>query len=51
VWAPNALFARGRLLAARGNTALARQLLTRYLTSFPHGTNADDARAVLGRLR
>jgi hypothetical protein len=51
VWAQNALYARGRLLASRGNAALARQLLTRYLSSFPHGTNADDARAVLGRLR
>lgn len=50
-WAQNALYARGRLEAARGNRAEARRLLERYLSRFPGGNNADDARAVLKRLR
>jgi len=50
-WARNALYARGRLAAAQGNRAEARQLLQRYLERFPRGNNADDARAVLRRLR
>ena len=50
-WAQHALFAHGRLEAARGNTAEARQLLERYLTRFPKGPNSQDARSVLERLR
>jgi hypothetical protein len=50
-WAQNALYARGRLEASLGNRAEARRLLQRYLERFPRGHNADDARAVLKRLR
>ncbi len=50
-WAQNALYARGRLEASRGNATLARRLLERYLQRFPQGSNAADARAVLRRLR
>lgn len=50
-WAQNALYARGRLEASRGNTGEARRLLEQYLQRFPRGSNAEDARAVLRRLR
>lgn len=50
-WAQHALYAHGRLEAARGNAAQARQLLERYLTRFPTGPNTADARSVLERLR
>jgi hypothetical protein len=50
-WAQNALYAHGRLEASRGNGGEARRLLERYLERFPNGKNADDARAVLKRLR
>jgi hypothetical protein len=50
-WAQNALYAHGRLEAARGSTARARQLLERYMARFPKGANRDDARALLERLR
>jgi hypothetical protein len=50
-WAQNALYARGRLEAARGNTAEARKVLERYLARFPKGANRDDAKALLERLR
>jgi hypothetical protein len=50
-WAQNALYARGRLQASRGNGAEARTLLERYLEHFPRGSNAEDARAVLKRLK
>jgi hypothetical protein len=50
-WAQNALYARGRLEASRGNRAEARRLLEQYLERFPNGSNAEDARAVLRRLR
>jgi hypothetical protein len=50
-WAQNALYARARLEAARGNRAEARGLLDRYLKRFPRGINAEDARAVLQQLR
>ena len=50
-WAQNAIYARGRLEASRGNRAEARLLLEQYLERFPNGTNAEDARAVLRRLR
>lgn len=50
-WAQNALYAHGRLEASRGNRDAARRLLERYLERFPRGGNAEDARAVLLRLR
>jgi FecR protein len=50
-WAQNALFAHARLEATRGNKAEAGTLLRQYLARFPRGPNADDARAVLERLR
>jgi len=49
-WAANALFAHGRLEAARGNRVSARRILTQYLNRFPAGTNAPDARLLLTRL-
>jgi hypothetical protein len=50
-WAQNALYARGRLEATRGNRVEARRLLELYLGRFPNGGNAEDARAVMKRLR
>jgi hypothetical protein len=50
-WAKNALYARAQLEASRGNHGTARKLLERYLQRFPRGENAEDARAVLERLR
>jgi hypothetical protein len=50
-WAQNALYARGRLQASRGNAVEGRRLLERYLERFPRGANAEDARAVLKRLK
>jgi len=50
-WAQHALYAHGRLEAARGHATQARQLLERYLTRFPSGPNSVDARSVLERLR
>jgi hypothetical protein len=50
-WAKNALYARARLEASRGNRGEARRLLERYLDRFPRGENAEDARAVLERVR
>lgn len=50
-WAANALFAHGRLEAARGNPAAARRILSQYLARFPQGGNAQDARMLLGRLK
>jgi len=49
-WASNALFAHGRLEAARGNRVAARRILTQYLSRFPSGANAPDARLLLSRL-
>ena len=50
-WAQHALYAHGRLEAARGNQTQARKLLERYLSRFPNGPNSVDARSVLARLR
>lgn len=50
-WARNALYARARLAASRGNVGEARRLLERYLERYPRGSNAEDARAVLRKLR
>ena len=49
-WASNALFAHGRLEAARGNRVAARRILAQYLSRFPGGANAPDARLLLSRL-
>jgi hypothetical protein len=43
-WAPNAMFARGRLLHELGRHDEARAVLARYLARYPRGPNADDAR-------
>ncbi len=48
-WAENALFAEGRLLAERGRTAEAQKVLGDYLTRYPSGPNAGDARALLAK--
>jgi hypothetical protein len=50
-WAQHALFAQGRLQAARGNKAEARRLLQQYVTRFPQGANGDDARLLLDQMR
>lgn len=50
-WAQYALFAHGRLEAARGHAAEGRRVLGQYLARFPNGANAADARAVLERLK
>jgi hypothetical protein len=39
------------LEATRGNRVEARRLLELYLDRFPNGSNAQDARAVLKRLK
>jgi hypothetical protein len=49
-WASNALFAEGQLAASRGRNADAKKFLQSYLTRYPHGNNAEDARRILGRL-
>jgi FecR-like protein len=49
-WSANALFAAARLAADRKDPR-AEQLLTSYLKRFPSHANADDARALLRRLR
>jgi hypothetical protein len=50
-WGMNALFAEGRLEADRGHITDARRLLGDYVTRYPSGPNADDARELLERLR
>jgi hypothetical protein len=50
-WAPNALFALARLEMDRGQRAEAARLLNAYLTRYPRGINADDARELLRRMR
>jgi hypothetical protein len=50
-WGMNALFAQGRLESERGHVTEARAALTDYLTRYPSGPNAGDARALLERLR
>jgi hypothetical protein len=50
-WGMNALFAEGRLEADRGRRASAGHLLQEYLTSYPLGPNAEDARRLLVRIR
>ena len=50
-WAPNALYAAGRLAHERGQRAEAKRLLEQYLARWPNGGNAEDARRLLGTLR
>jgi FecR protein len=50
-WSPGALFALARLEADRGHHAEATRLLDEYLTRYPRGINADDARSLLQRMR
>jgi hypothetical protein len=50
-WGMNALFAEGRLEADRGRQSDATRLLQEYLTRYPFGPNAEDARRVLARMR
>jgi hypothetical protein len=47
-WGANALFAQARLEADRGRGAEARRLAEQYLSRFPKGPNAADARVLLG---
>ncbi len=47
-WAANATFAAARLSAELGDRAAAARLATQYLTRFPAGANAADARALGG---
>jgi outer membrane protein assembly factor BamD (BamD/ComL family) len=50
-WGANALYAQARLELELGHTGRARTLLERYLARYPSGVNAEDARALLRRLR
>ncbi len=50
-WGMNALFAEGRLEVERGHREQARRLLDEYLTRYPSGPNANDARQLEQRLR
>ena len=50
-WTPSAMFALGRLEAERGQRQEATGLLREYLARYPHGINADDARALLQRMQ
>jgi hypothetical protein len=47
----NALFAAGRLQAARGARADALALLSEYVMRYPQGPNAHDALRILDRLQ
>lgn len=49
-WAANALYAAARLALDRGDRATASTLARDYLTRFPRGANAPDARALLDLL-
>lgn len=48
-WAPNALYAAGRLEVERHRMQRGRALLERYLKRYPQGANAADARELLER--
>jgi FecR protein len=47
-WGANALFAEARLEADRGRHEEARRLGAQYLSRFPNGPNAADARVLVG---
>jgi hypothetical protein len=50
-WGMNALFAQGRLQADRQHRREASELLQEYLSHYPSGPNAEDARRLIDRLR
>jgi hypothetical protein len=50
-WAPNALFALGRLELDRGHRSEAAELFRSYLARYPAGLNAADARELLRPLQ
>jgi hypothetical protein len=50
-WTSSALYALARLEADRGHRDGAQRLLEDYLARYPRGLNADDARALLQRMR
>jgi len=50
-WTSSALYALARLEADRGHRDTAQRLLEDYLARYPRGLNADDARALLQRMR
>ncbi|MGH7436063.1 MAG: FecR domain-containing protein [Polyangiaceae bacterium] len=50
-WSANALFAMARLEADRGRRADAARHLDEYLSRYPRGINAEDARALLQRMQ
>lgn len=50
VWAPMALYAHALLEERAGHRPAARKLLERYLTRYPDGLNAADARELLKEL-
>jgi hypothetical protein len=50
-WGMNALYAEGRLQADRAHEDDARRVLQEYLTRYPSGPNAEDAKRLLERLR
>jgi hypothetical protein len=50
-WTSSALYALARLEADRGRRDSAQRLLEDYLARYPRGLNADDARALLQRMR
>jgi FecR protein len=50
-WTSSALYALARLEADRGHREGAQHLLEDYLARYPRGLNADDARALVQRMR
>ena len=50
-WGMNALYAEGRLQADRTHRDDARRVLQEYLSRYPAGPNAEDAKRLLERLR
>jgi TolA-binding protein len=49
-YAAMSLFAAGRLAADRGRKTEARTYLQNYLSKYPNGLNAEDARRLLNQL-
>jgi hypothetical protein len=50
-WAANALYAEARLELERGNKDNARRLFAQYLSRYPSGPNANDARELSAKLQ